>query len=82
MDGQRERLQERLLTDENQVVQIGGHEVGVVDEGHEHLAGATRETTLVTSRQCEANCFEEPGAGEPHAGICEGGAGQPASLPR
>jgi len=25
---------------------------------------------------------EEPGAGKPPAGICEGGAGQPASLPR
>jgi hypothetical protein len=25
---------------------------------------------------------EEPGAGKPHAGICEGGAGQPASLPQ
>ena len=25
---------------------------------------------------------EEPGAGNPHAGICEGGAGQPASLPQ
>ncbi len=24
---------------------------------------------------------EEPGAVIPHAGICEGGAGQPASLP-
>jgi hypothetical protein len=24
---------------------------------------------------------EEPGAGKPHAGICEGGAGQPVSLP-
>ena len=24
----------------------------------------------------------EPGAGKSHAGICEGGAGQPVSLPR
>ena len=30
----------------------------------------------------EASCPEEPGAGKLHAGICEGGAGQPASLPR
>ncbi|MCX6928928.1 MAG: hypothetical protein NT154_37815, partial [Verrucomicrobia bacterium] len=30
----------------------------------------------------EASCSEEPGAGKLHAGICEGGAGQPASLPR
>ncbi|HIF32105.1 MAG TPA: response regulator, partial [Planctomycetaceae bacterium] len=29
-----------------------------------------------------ASYREEPGAGKPHAGICEGGAGQPASLPR
>ncbi len=31
---------------------------------------------------CEPARFsEEPGAGNPHAGICEGGAGQPVSLP-
>jgi len=30
----------------------------------------------------EASCLEEPGAGKLHAGICEGGVGQPASLPR
>ena len=30
----------------------------------------------------KANCPEEPGAGILPAGICEGGAGQPASLPR
>ena len=30
----------------------------------------------------EASCSEEPGAGKLHAGICEGGAGQPASLVR
>src|SRR5262245_13931473 len=29
-----------------------------------------------------ASCSEEPGAGIPPAGICEGGAGQPVSLPR
>src|SRR5271157_5946842 len=29
-----------------------------------------------------ANGSEEPGAGKPPAGICAGGAGQPASLPR
>jgi len=28
------------------------------------------------------SCSEEPGAGKLPAGICEGGAGQPASLPR
>jgi len=32
---------------------------------------------------CKIACYrEEPGAGKPHAGICEGGVGQPASLPR
>jgi hypothetical protein len=29
-----------------------------------------------------ARLSEEPGAAIPHAGICEGGAGQPASLPQ
>ncbi len=29
----------------------------------------------------EARMTEEPGAGKPHAGICAGGAGQPAFLP-
>lgn len=28
-----------------------------------------------------ARIFEEPGAVIPHAGICEGGVGQPTSLP-
>ncbi len=28
-----------------------------------------------------AHLSEEPGAGKPHAGICEGGFGQPVSLP-
>ncbi len=28
-----------------------------------------------------ARFSEEPGAGNPHTGICEGGAGQPVSLP-
>jgi len=32
--------------------------------------------------QGEASNSEEPGAEILHAGICEGGAGQPASLPR
>jgi hypothetical protein len=31
--------------------------------------------------ECEARVTEEPGAGIPHAGICAGGAGQPAFLP-
>jgi hypothetical protein len=35
-----------------------------------------------TSLRTIASCGEEPGAGKPLAGICEGGAGQPASLPR
>ena len=29
----------------------------------------------------EASCVEEPGAGKPHAGICEGATGQPVVLP-
>src|ERR1700720_3954462 len=37
--------------------------------------------TDLTAR-AKASCCEEPGAGKLHAGICEGGAGQPASLPR
>ena len=50
----RQRLQQRRLADEHQVVRagkvlaeqaefaqaVGGHEVGVVNDGHEHLAGA------------------------------------------
>ena len=35
-----------------------------------------------TSLRTSASCGEEPGAGTPLAGICAGGAGQPASLPR
>ena len=34
------------------------------------------------AKNARASCSEEPGAGILHAGICEGGAGQPASLPR
>ena len=30
----------------------------------------------------EANISEEPGAGKLHAGVCSGGVGQPASLPK
>ena len=37
------------------------------------------QTFLWAKTTCPA---EEPGAGKPPAGICEGGAGQPASLPR
>jgi len=38
-------------------------------------------TTVVTLLTAEASIPEEPGAGKPHAGICAGGVGQPASLP-
>jgi len=31
--------------------------------------------------ECKASSFEEPGAGIPHAGICEGAVGQLAVLP-
>ena len=37
------------------------------------------------SNYCRYRCarsFEEPGAGIPHAGICEGAVGQPAVLPQ
>ena len=37
---------------------------------------------LVPDALTECAFPEEPGAGNPHAGICEGGAGQPASLPQ
>ena len=37
------------------------------------------QTSLGAQTTCQA---EEPGAGKPPAGICAGGAGQPASLPR
>ena len=54
VDGQGQGLQQRWLADEHQVVgagkvleeqaqfaqAIGGHEVGVVNDGHEHFAGA------------------------------------------
>ncbi len=51
--------------------------------GHANLtAGNSEEGGLVTASQCEASNHEEPGAGKLHAGICEGGVGQPASLPR
>ena len=54
VDGQGQGLEQRGLADEHQVVgagevlaeqaqfaqAIGGHEVGVVDDGHEHFAGA------------------------------------------
>ena len=54
IDGQGQGLEERGLADEHEVVgagevlaeqaqfaqAIGGHEVGVVDDGHEHFAGA------------------------------------------
>jgi hypothetical protein len=43
-----------------------------------------RFTTKQTKdRRCPACAFtEEPGAVIPHAGICEGGTGQPVSLPQ
>ena len=37
---------------------------------------------IIGRRVQKVNCPEEPGAGILPAGICEGGAGQPASLPR
>jgi retron-type reverse transcriptase len=37
---------------------------------------------IIREANARASCSEEPGAGQLHAGICEGGAGQPASLPR
>jgi len=37
---------------------------------------------IIGRRVQQVNCPEEPGAGILPAGICEGGAGQPASLPR
>jgi hypothetical protein len=43
------------------------------------LADHNWQTFLWAKTTCPA---EEPGAGIPPAGICEGGAGQPASLPR
>jgi hypothetical protein len=35
----------------------------------------------MTDVSLAARSSEEPGAVVPHAGICKGGAGQPASLP-
>ena len=54
VDGQRERLQQGRLADEHQVMRawevlaqqaefaqaVRGHEVGVINDGHEHFAGA------------------------------------------
>lgn len=36
----------------------------------------------IRRRACASDLRQEPGAVVPHAGICAGGAGQPASLPR
>lgn len=46
--------------------------------------GAVRTTAYSwpTSLRTKASCGEEPGAGKPLAGICEGGAEQSVSLPR
>src|SRR5437016_13944414 len=44
--------------------------------------GGPLRATLPEGECIKVNCPEEPGAGILHAGICEGGAGQPASLPR
>ena len=53
------------------------HDVDTKDGyGHANLTAGN------SKHQREASNFEEPGAGKPHAGICEGGVGQPASLPR
>jgi hypothetical protein len=48
----------------------------------ETRAVRTTAYTWPTSLRTRASWGEEPGAGKPPAGICEGGAGQPASLPR
>jgi RNA-directed DNA polymerase len=47
-----------------------------------HCGTSKRADSLVTVSQCEASNLEKPGAGKLHAGICEGGVGQPALLPR
>jgi hypothetical protein len=48
----------------------------------ETRAVRTTAYTWPTSLRTRASWGEEPGAGKPPAGICAGGAGQPASLPR
>ena len=48
----------------------------------ETRAVRTTAYTWPTSPRTRASWGEEPGAGKPPAGICAGGAGQPASLPR
>ena len=51
-------------------------------------AGKTLDTLWFVSRihirrrACASDLRQGPGAVVPHAGICAGGAGQPASLPR
>ena len=36
---------------------------------------------MIIPGQLRARSLDEPGAGIPHAGICEGPAGQPTVLP-
>ena len=45
----------------------------------EYMKSDNRKPIMIEVRP--ARIPEEPGAVIPHAGICEGGAGQPASLP-
>jgi len=47
-----------------------------------NLTEAVTQHRNAVFRGTDASPVEEPGAGIPHAGICEGGVGQPASLPR
>src|SRR5512138_776261 len=53
-------------------------------DGVEFLSAVGGLSTPVTVPLVHArvSCSEEPGAGKLHAGICEGGTGQPVSLPR
>ena len=46
------------------------------------LASGAANVSTWNERKPVARLFEEPGAVIPHAGICEGGAGQPVSLPQ
>ena len=60
-------------------------------QGADSLAKLSQATNSVRSTESNWQTFlrakttcqaEEPGAGKLHAGICEGGVGQPTSLPR
>jgi len=45
------------------------------------IMAATVSTPMITPILLRARDLDEPGAGIPHAGICEGAVGQPAILP-